>query len=79
MALKKLSRSYGTQYAGLTAVLTETQTNMPVTVYVSPQEGSQARLALQQTRDILSGGITQVDIMTDNSLRVVSGGQSFFV
>ncbi len=35
MPINSLSRSYGSQYAGLVAVLTESVTNMPATIYSS--------------------------------------------
>lgn len=42
-------------------------------------EGAQARNAIAQARDILAAGITQVDIMTDGSLRVIAGGKEYSV
>lgn len=42
-------------------------------------EGVQARKALEQVREILAAGITQVDVMTDGSLRVIAGGKEYSV
>jgi len=42
-------------------------------------EGGQARTAIAQMMKILASGITQVDIMTDNSLRVITLQGTYYV